>query len=233
MFLLYADESGSIQDPSQAHFVLAGISLFERTGHWIEQEMNHVARRFSPLDPYQIEFHGAPMRAGTEGWSPHPFRERIQAQIDVLETCIQNRHPRDIRLFGVVIRKAAFPGEDIAEMAFEQLCSRFDHYLARLYRTSNKPERGLIIFDKSATEQRIQTLAREFKYEGHTWGHIHNYAEVPVFLDSKASRLIQLADLVAYALFRYFERNDSLLFSRIQSCFDSEGGVNHGLYVRR
>ncbi len=118
-------------------------------------------------------------------------------------------------------------------MAFEQLCSRFDHYLARLYRDFAKPERGLIIFDKSSTEKRIQTLAREFKYEGHTWGRTRNYAEVPVFLDSKASRLLQLADLVAYAMFRHFERGDSLLFDVIRGCFDQEGGVEHGLYIRR
>ncbi len=233
MFLLYADEAGSIQDPNQAYFVLAGLCLFERAGHWIEQEMNHVARRFSPLDPYQIEFHGSPMRFGCEGWESHPFRERIQAQIDILTTCIRGRFPRDIRLFGVAVRKAAVPGEDVAEMAFEQLCSRFDHFLARMYRTTSQPERGLIIFDKSATEKRIQTLAREFKYEGHTWGRTRNYAEVPVFLDSKASRLLQLADLISYALFRHFERGDSLLFDRISDCFDREGGVTHGLHVRR
>jgi hypothetical protein len=233
MHLLYADESGSIGNPDQAYFVLSGISLFERTGHWIEQEINHILRRFSPLDPYQIELHGAPMRFGDEGWEQHPFRDRIQAQIDILRTCVLHRHPRDVRLFATVIRKAAIPGQDVAELAFEQLCSRFDHYLARLYRSGHEPERGLIIFDKSATERRIQTLAREFKYEGHTWGRTRNYAEVPVFLDSKASRLLQLADLVSYAIFRFYERGDDLLYREIKDCFDGEGGVTHGLYVRR
>jgi len=173
------------------------------------------------------------MRYGNEGWDQYPFRDRVQAMCDALETCVCARHPRDLRLFGAVIRKAAVPGEDIAELAFEQICSRFDHYLARLYRNSGKPERGLMIFDKSSTERRIQTLAREFKYEGHTWGRTHNYAEVPVFMDSRASRSLQLADLVSYACFRYFERNDDLLFRKIEHCFDAEGGVTHGLCIRR
>jgi len=89
-----------------------------------------------------------------------------------------------------------------------------------------------MLFDESSTEQRIQTLAREFKYNGHSWGKTSNYAEVPVFLDSKASRLIQLADLVAYALFRFYEYNDSSFYDVIKNCFDSEGGIEHGLYVR-
>jgi Protein of unknown function (DUF3800) len=54
---------------------------------------------------------------------------------------------------------------------------------------------------------------------------------VPLFLDSKASRLIQLADIVAYAVFRYYEKGDNRFFPIIQSRFDSEGSVKHGLHV--
>jgi hypothetical protein len=104
--------------------------------------------------------------------------------------------------------------------------------LQRQYAKHKDPQRGVILFDKSSTEQRIQTLAREFKHNGHTWGRTRNYAEVPLFLDSKASRLIQLADLVAFALFRFYEHNDDSFFQVIRGCFDSEGGVEHGLYVR-
>lgn len=89
-----------------------------------------------------------------------------------------------------------------------------------------------ILFDKSSTERRIQTLAREFKYSGHSWGKTKNYAEVPVFLDSKASRLIQLADLVAYALYRFHEYQDDSFYDVIKDCFDREGPSEHGLYVR-
>lgn len=117
-------------------------------------------------------------------------------------------------------------------MAFEQLTSRYDLFLKRLFNKHNDAQRGLILLDKSSTENRIQTLAREFKYEGHSWGRTKNYAEVPVFLDSKASRLIQLADLVAFALFRFYEHNDNSFYDVVKHCFDAEGGVEHGLYIR-
>ncbi|MBS0417309.1 MAG: DUF3800 domain-containing protein [Proteobacteria bacterium] len=70
------------------------------------------------------------------------------------------------------------------------------------------------------------------QYLGHRWGTTKNYAEVPVFLDSRASRLIQLADLVAFALFRRYEQGDGIFFDSIRDCFDNEGGVVHGLYER-
>ena len=159
--------------------------------------------------------------------------------LDALTLCICGKYPHDVRLFAIVLEKANFNGQDIAKVAFEQLSSRFDQFLGRLYRNKQArtddrggAQRGLILFDESATENRIQNLAREFKYSGHSFGVTRNYAEVPVFLDSRASRLIQLADLVSYALFRHFEHHDSTYFEIIQHCFDQEGGVQHGLYVR-
>ncbi len=232
MHLLYADDSGSITDPKQRHFVLAGVSVFEREPHWIEQELHKIAARFVPGQPESIELHGSPMRTGRDGWDQYPRATREQAMLDALKFGITDRHPRNVRLFGVVLEKVNFAGQDIAKVAFEQLSSRFDQFLGRLHSQKNDTQRGMIIFDKSSTEQRIQTLAREFKSAGHSFGVTRNYAEVPVFVDSKASRLIQLADLIAYALFRHFEHADSKYYQVIAHSFDAEGGVVHGLYHR-
>lgn len=232
MHLFYVDESGSVTDPAQKYFVLAGVAVFERKTHWIEQKLNEVALRFSAADPHTIELHGSPMRAGREGWKAHPLPDRLAAIKDALQFGVADHYPKGVRLFGAVIKKDAIAGQDPVTHAFEQLTSRFDLFLKRLHHKHQDSQRGIMLFDESSTEQRIQTLAREFKYTGHTWGKTSNYAEVPVFLDSKASRLIQLADLVAYALFRFHEYGDNSFYDVIKHCFDSEGGVEHGLYVR-
>ena len=232
MHLLYLDESGSVTDPNQKYFVLAGVCVFERKTHWIEQELNTIANRFAPKNPYSIELHGSPMRSGRDGWKKFPLNDRLQAIKDALKLGVQNSYPKGVRLFGAVVKKSSVAGTDPVEHAFEQLSSRFDLFLKRIYAKHGEAHRGIILFDKSSTEQRIQTLSREFKYSGHAWGKTKNYAEVPVFLDSKASRLIQLADLVAFALYRLHEHNDNSFYDVIKYCFDSEGGVEHGLYVR-
>jgi hypothetical protein len=233
MHLLYIDESGSVADPSQKYFVLAGVSVFERKTHWVEQALQGVASRFSPTDPYSIELHGSPMRAGRDGWKQRAaLADRLAAIKDALQLGVVDHHPKGVRLFGAVVKKSSLVGIDPVEHAFEQLTSRFDLFLKRLHHKHSDSQRGIMLFDKNTTEQRIQTLAREFKYLGHSWGTTSNYAEVPVFLDSKASRLIQLADLVALALFRFHEHQDNTFYDIIKRCFDSEGGVEHGLYVR-
>ncbi|MCV5340687.1 DUF3800 domain-containing protein, partial [Escherichia coli] len=63
------------------------------------------------------------------------------------------------------------------------------------------------------------------------YGKLRNFSEVPLFLDSKASRLIQLADLVSYSIFRKFEFNDDEFYKIIENRFDYHNGKVHGLYV--
>lgn len=232
MHLLYLDESGAASDPKQQFFVLAGVSVFERESHWIEQELNAIAQRFSASDPHEVELHGSPMRSGHGVWRRHAVADRLQAIKDALKVGIVDRPRTRVRLFGAVIQKQTVVGQDPVEMAFEQLTNRFDLFLRRLHNKYNDTQRGLMLLDKSSTKTRIQTLAREFKYEGHSWGHTKNYAEVPVFLDSRASRLIQLADLVAFALFRFHEHGDAQFYDVIRHCFDADGPIENGLFFQ-
>lgn len=230
MHLLYVDESGSPSDPSQNFFILSGVSIFERKTHWVEAQLNQIAARFSPEDPYAIELHGSPMRSGKSEWRPFPMADRIQAIIDCLSIIAQSKGK--IRLFATVIERGANGGDDPIKTCFEQVASRFDMYLSRLH-SQGDSQRGVAVFDKSTTEKSIQNLARTFKHDGHSFGRLRNFAEVPLFLDSKASRMIQLADLVAFAIYRHFQAGDSQFFKVIEHCFDTYGGTKHGLHVRK
>jgi hypothetical protein len=55
----------------------------------------------------------------------------------------------------------------------------------------------LVILDESAHETTLQAMARDFRTLGTEWGVIRNLADTPLFLDSRASRVVQLADHVS------------------------------------
>ena len=228
MHLLYADESGHPTDPSQQWFVLAGVSVFERQGYWLSRELDSIAARFNAAEPTSVELHGAEMRNG-KAWRAYDPELRVHAIRDALAV-LADSHPSN-RIFAVVVEKGSVGGDPV-EYAFEQLSRRFDLYLQRLH-LNGDTQRGLLLFDKAVVERRLQTLATDFRTVGHRWGVLRNLAEVPVFVDSKASRLIQLADLVAYAIFRRYQSGDETFFDLIRNRFDQEGGVKHGLYVER
>jgi hypothetical protein len=227
MHLLYVDDSGHPDDPNLDWLVLAGVSFFERQGYWIASELDQIAARFNSADPDAVELHGAAMRNGRE-WRTFAPAERVKAITDSLRVLAES-HPSN-RVFAVAVKKGCVSPKDPVEYAFEQISSRFDQYLRRLH-LQGDTQRGLMIFDRKDGERRIQELASEFRRVGHTWGVLKNLAEVPVFMDSRASRLLQLADLVAYSVFRRLQNEDTSFFSVIEERFDQSSGVVHGLHV--
>lgn len=231
MHLLYADDSGSVGDARQTFFVFGGLSVFERQPHWIAGQLDKIAAAFNPAEPHTVELHGSPMWGGAKFWRQFPKEQRIEAIRASLKVFADSHSVN--RAFCIVVHKAAVIerlGRDPIEVAFEQLCSRFDQYLGRLHKRGDT-QRGMIVFDKSKNETEIQKLAADFKVTGHSFGHLRNLAEVPVFIDSQASRLVQLADLIAYATFRKFEAGDSQFFDIFAHRFDEYGGQKHGLHI--
>lgn len=228
LYLLYSDESGTPHDPKIKYFVLAGYCLFERQGFWLSNELDTIAAKFNPADPNSVELHGSPMFGGKGQWRRVAKEDRIAAMSAALKV-FANSHASN-RMFACIIEKNLVPPKNPVEIAFEQLATRFDYYLQRLHRKGDT-HRGLILFDKSIYESTIQSLAADFRSIGHKWGIIRNFAEVPVFIDSKASRLTQLADLIAYSIFRFHQYNDDQFYSLIKNRYDIDNGITHGQYL--
>jgi len=225
MYLLYLDDSGSVRNPADKHIVLAGLAVFERQPHWFSSRLDDIAKRVWPDSPQSLEFRGADIRGGKKHWRGVGKQDREEAYREALGA-IRGSHL--VRLFGAAVHKVAVSPDDPMEYAFEQVCNRLDRFLGRLHHAGNT-QRGLIVLDKSAYETSLQGLARNFRTDGHRWGQLYNLADVPLFVDSRATRMIQYADMIAYAVRRYYENGDSSLFDIISHRFDAEGGVIHGL----
>ena len=228
MHLLYLDDSGAVGNAADRHVVLAGVAIFERQVHWIAKTLDDIAASVWPDDPQGLEFRGSDILAGKKRWRGVPKERRTEiyrAILGVVGSKVQ------LRVFGAAIYKEAVSPGDPMEYAFEQICNRFDRYLARLHKGGNT-QRGLIVLDKSAYETTLQRLAIDFRTIGHRWGKLYNLCDVPLFVDSKATRLIQLADVIAFAIRRYYERGESVGFDVIAPRIDAQGGVVHGLTHR-
>lgn len=227
MHLLYLDDAGSVGNPGDKHFVLAGIAMFERQTYWLQVALDQLAEklalRLNNPEPERLEFHGNPIRKGNGWWRKMGPSERRSVITDALLAA------RTLRgqwgLFGVVVDKSALSPDDPIEYAFGQICRSFDEFLQRLHHAGDS-QRGLIILDKSAQETRLQSLATEFRTLGHQWGITRNLVDVPLFVDSTATRIIQYADLVSYALWRKFEQEDDEFFDAISGFF-SRGSLHH------
>ncbi len=104
--------------------------------------------------------------------------------------------------------------------------------LRSLYLKHDDQQRGVVVIDRTRYERRLQTLASDFRITGHRWGKMRNLAEVPLFADSQATRLLRIADIVAYVVRRRYERNEPAFVDRMRRLlpfFDQDGPALHGL----
>lgn len=229
--MLYIDDSGLVTDNHCQHCVLAGFAIREIKTFYVQQNIDEMVLK--ALGRSDIELHGTHMRTGKGEWRGIPKEKRDGLLLSILDY-IGSNYPDQFILFGAVLDKSANQSVPLNEELFTQITSRFDMFLKRRYAKTNRATRGIAIFDKSTSEQQFQIWSQNFQKTGNHWGNtLANFAEVPLFLDSKMSRLIQLADIIAYSIFRKYEFNDDTYFSKIQDCFDKDTtGITHGLYVR-
>jgi hypothetical protein len=221
------DDAGSAVNPTEQYLVLGGISVYEAQANWFVQELDKLAATIDSANPHNVEFHASEIFSRRTAPWDSMRREEAQGVIKAVLDVVKRSYDT-ARVFACAIHKTSYPGKDVMQLAFEDLCSRYDRYLSHL-REQGDRQRGLLILDESAHETTLQTLARDFRTFGTQWGFIRNLAETPLFVSSKASRLVQVADAIAYAVFRRYNASDTSYFDVIAHKFYSFQGVVHGL----
>jgi len=228
MYMLYLDESGNENNPQDRYFVLAGLALFERQTYFLNERLKDVQEKHFPNQP-PIPFHASEIRSGRGFWRG-VHEEQRQAVLDDVIAAIIAAPDRALQLYAAVIEKdSELYGDDAVEAATEEVCQRFDRFLARRYHDHADPQRGLLIFSEGRFHARAQLWVRGFRRRGTQWGSINNLADIPYFAPMKESRLLQAADFVAHGIWLLYEGRNPALVRHFLRHFDQEDGVIHGL----
>lgn len=231
MYLLYLDDSGSPLNLQEQYFVLGGLSVPENSVLWLSEEIEKLAAEVNPDDPREVEFHAAD-EFGQKGiWKNLlQTRDERKGMLKTVLSVLDRDRFESLAVFACAVHKKSYPSEDPVQLAFEQLSSRFDFYVRRQNYERGEKQRGIIILDETSYETSLQNLAAQFRKEGTRWGNrLQTLSEVPLFVSSKASRIIQLTDHIAYSVFRRYNADDLTYFNCIESHFDMSEGIMHGL----
>jgi hypothetical protein len=121
-------------------------------------------------------------------------------------------------------------GRTIDEQAFEQVISRFERYIRRKH--PDPSTKGIVVHDNNETVAKRHTeLMRKFHDEGTLWTTVDRIIETPMFVDSKLTSMVQMADLCSFAIRRYAENGErelfDLIFSRADAVANKTVGVRH------
>jgi Protein of unknown function (DUF3800) len=176
-----------------------------------------------------LELHASRMWSGRHEWARVPETDRRNALKAIHRHLAKWPTPsgNDLALFAVAVHKPSFPVHAL-ERAHEELFARFDEFITRQLH-GGKRHRSVVIADDSSYEKLVQTLVRQWKSPKSRTGALHSFAEVPLYVDSKASALVQAADFVSWATWQYFEHGHVDHVQRLHARFDHHGGIQHGV----
>lgn len=238
MYLLFLDESGTHYDAPVS--LIAGIAVHEQDAWYLQQRLAKLLESLLPedLNPLDFELHAAEIKSPYDKrrkrspWEAIRYGKRL-AILDAAYKAIAEYPPQDPRyppaLFGAVV-DAAYA--DKVERAYEEVLHKFDEMLTRQGHEQGPPhQRGLALHDEAVVEGDLQSWTARWRETAGRIGVLTHLAEIPVFADSRASRLIQAADLVCWALWRYYglAKSDESWIRRLWPMFDHDSGVMHGL----
>jgi len=244
MYFFYVDESGSLDPAATGQradgstftkdhlYVLAAVSLFESQWHGFEKTLNRkkrelwdIHRHTNPAAP-RLDLADCEIKST---WIRIP-KERVQRPFlagladneltKLVELYYQQLAHHNMNIFAVVVDKRHLRDYmDAAKMhrkAWELLLERIESFL----RVEHPKHQGVLITD-DISKQRNRELAMKHAYiqeqgtSASVW--LTHIAEMPLFVRSELSNGVQLADLVAYNIYRCFrdENIDYPFFARI------------------
>lgn len=222
MYLFYLDESG---DPDrwtdQDNFILAGVAVHEGQVRGLSEEIEKIQQRFLPGISVPIEVHADHIRSGKGRFRQMPPDHRI-ALLDSAYRVIGDAHFPNLIAFISAIHVSAVttPAQALTD-CLEDICQRFNTFLVRQFSAGYR-DKGLLIMDRSGRDARVRELMGQFDREGTRRGYLGNIVDVPYFADSSHTRMLQLADLLAFAGGRYFNRNDPTYLDAVLSRIDTQ-----------
>ena len=225
MWLLYVDESGDVDNPAD-HFVVGALAIHESRVRSLNRSLDAIAARHLTVN---LELHAQWIRAGKGPWGaiPRPVKQGLLADVPTALGTFAGT--RGGALFAVARAPQAVPAADPLERTFEELLLRFTQMLVRINRENGTNEHGIVIADKAKYELTLQPIVQRWRTAGTRFARLGRLVEVPLFIDSRATRLTQAADFVAHGVYRHYEARDDSLFTPMLNGFDTVNGVRHGL----
>lgn len=239
MYLLYLDESGT--HAGSPVLVLAGLAIHEQDAWHLQERLTAALSSALPpgLNPAEFELHATEIKSPIKivrgkkivsNWAQVPVRARF----DVLRAAyralggfvaLDTQYP--YALFGAVVDRAY---SDRERRAYEEVLHKFDEMLNRQGGPAGIHQRGIVIHDRRMVERDVQGWVDTWRHVAGRIGKLTHLTDVPMFSDSRASRLIQAADFIAWGLYRYYgDTKDETWVRPLWRHFDSANAVMHGL----
>ena len=200
--------------------MIGGVAIHESRIQNISEYLEDIQAKFFPDISVSIKFHATDVSRGFDRFRNLTEAQRQSLMDDVYNVLASVEYPYAIP-FATAIHISSVKNADQAlRDTFEDVVQSVNAFLAPM-NAEGDVQKGLLIIDGNpSTEAKYRTLISEFRQSGTQYGYLGNIVDIPYFCQSEDTRLLQLADFSAYAVFRYYERGDAQFLNKIIHHFD-------------
>ncbi len=222
MHLLYLDESGSTD---ASHFVVAGFIVNWRGVVPLKLSVENIVSNRLP-NAAAMELHAGHMRVGRRSWSRIPRDIRHQITEDIVRLIVgqSGADENPVTLVVVVADQSSDSSSGLYDRSYRALFGICES----LIQAGRSESPILAIADKTRQEPLIQALVNpalsDLTVDSSSRAPYSSLLEPPLFIDSRMTRLVQLADFAAHWLYRAYEHHDNSILDQILPAFDRSGG---------
>lgn len=225
MHLLFIDESGSLspvgKNKPDDKFVLGGIIISEDTWFKIDADLKALKKRYTIEKEIKWRYFYQNQNKQTS-ISHLNKKQKEQLRTDIFSIIAKYKSIKIISAIadiGLCYQRSHINSDDdLYWFAYKRLIERFQYYLQDLSREAGSKMNGIAICDHRERRQdkRLQNMHFRMMHgkEAHT-SHFANILEGVFIVPSHFSTGIQLADMVAGSIYRWFARNDDRFYSQI------------------
>lgn len=211
MYIVFIDESGKPVKKEWRPFVVAAVIMHENILDEVEEGLLDLKLRFLGKIGYNAEIHGKEIVHGKGYFS----RIDIERRERLLSECYAFIGNKPLSLIASVVLKSGYAGVPAKEAREQMESVAYTHLLERItiyFDKKRTNERILLIIDETDVKHDISIknrISEEIRRGLYTSRRLSSRKifPAPLFLASHTQAGLQLADLVAYAVFRKYSKN--------------------------
>lgn len=242
MYLLYVDGSGHtrIKHNRQDNglYVLSGIIIHEDDWKEVDKAVASVKKQLFPdLDPGDLELHAHDIWNSRGFFADEKLILNLEKKLEIF-TEVSNLICRSkVTLINVVVvkdlMKDLYDAPSPTEYSWTLIMERFEHFLKYKPGGANN---GLILMDSSQKdpESEIRDIVSRLVRQGGPMQRADHVLEDMIFVQSHLRNPIQLADMAAYVVHKYYKGDPMFkdLFEKIMLKMYRPMGMSEGYGIK-
>lgn len=227
MHMFFLDESGTPPKPSAKYpryFVVGGIIIPENSWHRVKDALMGLKIRHKVRGELKWRYFAATNEDAKNPMRRMTVQKRDEIRADLYRIICAEKSVKTIACVCSTPAAYAMPSvtsqDDIYNLAYKGASERFQYYLQDVSKVVGRKEYGIVVADHRGAQDDKELRGHHQKLLHSTGEFISKYQNLIEGLFLEPSHLsvgIQLADLVAGAVWRKFERGDDRWYQHLES----------------